>query len=404
VPGGRQGQKNAGAPPGRLWASADHQELLRPFSGPVLGTLRRRLLGWYATHARPLPWRETCDPYRIWISEIMLQQTTVKAVMPYYARFLAAFPTVHALAAATESRVLQLWEGLGYYSRGRNLHRAAQVICAELQGDFPSELAALQKLPGIGRYTAGAIRSFAFDLPAPIVEANTLRLYARLLGYPGDPRSRAGQLLLWEFAERLAQSKTPGQINQALMELGAQVCTPVDPDCLACPLKSCCRAFAEGTQKEIPAPQIRPAVTPVVEATIALRQGECFLVQQRPVGARWAGLWDFVRFPVTSLSESDPLDVECRNRLFCEVHAELQNRHGLRTETLQVLQELRHSVTRYRIRLICLTAESPVGRAITPAAATAGAERHQWLTLQEIERLPMPVTGRKFARALHRQE
>jgi A/G-specific adenine glycosylase len=161
------------------------------------------LLDWYRNHGRDLPWRMERDPYRVWLREIMLQQTTVAAVIPYLERFLVRFPTVESLAATEEADVLRLWEGLGYYSRARNLHRAAQRIVSDHGGEFPHEVAALQTLPGIGRYTAGAIASFAFGQPAAIVEANTLRLYSRLLGYDGDPRSSAGQQTLWAFAESL---------------------------------------------------------------------------------------------------------------------------------------------------------------------------------------------------------
>ncbi len=160
-------------------------------------------LKWYDRNGRKLPWRSTADPYRIWLSEIMLQQTTVAAVVPYFERFLAAFPSVNDLAAADVDRVLRLWEGLGYYSRARNLHKAAQQICERHAGSFPADVESLNALPGVGRYTAGAIASFAFNLPAPIVEANTERLYARILGLPVDVKSSAGQKSLWSFASRI---------------------------------------------------------------------------------------------------------------------------------------------------------------------------------------------------------
>src|SRR5580704_2948280 len=170
---------------------------------------RRALAAWYGRHARPLPWRNTNDPYRIWISEIMLQQTTVVAVVPYFERFLKRFPTLALLAAAKEEEVLRLWEGLGYYSRARNIHKTARRIVSEHDGGFPDSVEALRELPGIGRYTAGAIASFAFQRPAPILEANTLRLYSRLLGFRGDPRSAAGQKLLWDFATQIVPRTRP---------------------------------------------------------------------------------------------------------------------------------------------------------------------------------------------------
>src|SRR5690606_10067608 len=188
-------------------------------------------------HGRELPWNDQRDAYRVWVSEIMLQQTTVTAVKPYYERFLARFPDVQALAAASEDEVLRLWEGLGYYSRGRNLRKAAQAIVADHAGRLPADAVELARLPGIGRYTAGAIASFAYGLPEPIVEANTLRLYCRLMGYEGDPRSTAGQRQLWSFAEKILPRKSPGEFNQALMDLGATLCMPVNPNCEACPVQ-----------------------------------------------------------------------------------------------------------------------------------------------------------------------
>ncbi len=184
----------------------------------------------------------------------MLQQTTVAAVVPYFERFLSRFPTVAQLAAAPEEEVLRLWEGLGYYSRARNIHRTARRLIEEFGGQFPREVDVLMTLPGIGRYTAGAIASFAFDQPAPIVEANTLRLYCRLMGYDEDPRATEGQRLLWSLAGQLVPQRSPGRFNQALMELGATLCRPADPDCQVCPLQSWCVATRQGTQGEIPRP------------------------------------------------------------------------------------------------------------------------------------------------------
>ena len=261
-----------------------------------LRRFRTNLKRWHTQHGRDLPWRNCRDAYKVWISEIMLQQTTVVAVKPYFERFLQRFPDVAALAAADEEDVLRLWEGLGYYSRARNLHRAARAI-VERGGMFPSTVEELLQLPGIGRYTAGAIVSFAFDRPAPILEANTLRLYSRLLGYRDDPRSTVGQRLLWSFAEQLVPTKAAGEFNQALTDLGATVCTPTDPRCDDCPVAACCRALAEQAQADIPQAARRPEITALHEACIAIESNGCFLLIRRPEGARWAGLWDFVRFP-----------------------------------------------------------------------------------------------------------
>ncbi|GAG10844.1 unnamed protein product, partial [marine sediment metagenome] len=214
--------------------------------------LRRRLLAWYVKHERDLPWRRSSDPYRVWLSEVMLQQTQVATVRDYFRRFVREFPTVHKLAAADEQEVLRLWEGLGYYRRARQLHAAAQQVVAEHGGRFPQEVRELQRLPGVGRYTAGAIASIAFDRRAPILEANTIRLLSRLTGYRDDPLKAAGQRLLWATAEEILPTKHVARFNQALMELGSLVCTPNEPKCDACPLASLCAANAAGLQKQIP--------------------------------------------------------------------------------------------------------------------------------------------------------
>jgi A/G-specific adenine glycosylase len=367
-----------------------HAHIAAFLAGASLPTLRKRLLNWYAAHARDLPWRRTRDPYSIWISEIMLQQTTVTAVIPYYERFLATFPTVFALAGADEHDVLKLWEGLGYYSRARNLHRAARAIVNDHGGAFPEDVAGLEALPGIGRYTAGAIASFSRDVRAPIVEANTLRLYARLLGFAGDPRASVGQELLWEFAARLLPARDCGRINQALMELGATVCTPVDPDCTACPLRRECLAFRDGTQDRIPAPKPRPAVTQVVEAAIAVRKQGRYLLRQRGPQERWAGLWDFPRFELSTgdhaVQDSPPL----RRRLVTE----LAGLTGLSAEIGELLTEIHHSVTRFRIRLLCFEATHRQG------SIRSRESECRWVRPGEFGSVPLSVSGRRLARLL----
>ena len=353
------------------------------FKAVWLQRFRRNLIAWYGRSARDLPWRRTADPYAIWISEIMLQQTTVTAVVPYFARFLERFPTIQTLAASCEEDVLRQWEGLGYYSRGRNIHRAAKMIAAR-GGEFPADLEALFALPGIGRYTAGAIASFAFDCRTPIVEANTLRLYTRLLGYRGNPRSAEGQRLLWEFAERVLPQRAPGRFNQALMDLGATVCTPAEPRCDSCPVRSCCRAFAEAAQDKIPADKPRPEIIDVVEASIAIRRRGAYLLRRRGERERWAGLWDFPRFAI-----GDPAEADLPTRLAKEVAALT----GIEARIERPLAEFRHGVTRYRIRLLCFLGNYRRGQ---PEDAAI----HRWVRPQRFGDFPLSVTGRKLARHL----
>lgn len=374
--------------------------LLEQFPPATRNSLRQKLNRWFSQNGRSLPWRESQDPYRIWISEIMLQQTTVKAVIPYYERFLARFPTLQALASATESEVLQYWEGLGYYSRGRNLRLAAQKVVNDFAGVFPTQLHDIQSLPGIGRYTAGAISSFAHDIPAPIVEANTQRLYCRLLGFDGDTRSKSGQDLFWQFAEQLQPTGKAGHLNQALMELGSLVCTPSSPDCTRCPITQHCVAFAEGRQHEIPAPKPRPVVTATVEATIAIRHKAQYLIRKRTSSERWAGMWDFVRFSIETIDADEPLKKLVPTPLLQELSQKSLEQSSVRTGSPTLIKELKHSVTRYRIRLLCFTADTL--HPSLPIINRSDTE-YKWISLPELASLPMPVTGRKFSNHLATQ-
>lgn len=310
----------------------------------------------------------------------MLQQTTVAAVIPYFERFLEKFPRVDDLAQANEADVLRLWEGLGYYSRARNLHAAAKVIVARHSGQFPMDLAELHSLPGVGRYTAGAIASFAFDLAAPIVEANTLRLYCRLMGYDGDPRSKEGQEILWEFAEAILPKTSPGRLNQALMELGATLCSPRDPDCSHCPVQEHCAAFRNGTQSSIPRPKTRVEITETTEVSIAICKGSEYLLRKRTAQERWAGMWDFIRFEIAN----DPkVDLERIGNTVLEWT-------GLNVEMTSQVAEIRHSVTRYRITLKCFIADRIAGR-------LKSGEEWIWARPADMEQLPLSVTARQFA-------
>lgn len=355
-----------------------------------LRRFRSALRRWHDHGGRDLPWRNCRDPYKVWISEIMLQQTTVAAVKPYFERFLKRFPNVTALAAANEADVLRLWEGLGYYSRARNLQKAAQVIVAN--GDeFPETLDELLPLPGIGRYTAGAIMSFAFDRPAPILEANTLRLYCRLLGFRDDPRSTAGQRVLWSFAEKLVPTKSPGEFNQALMDLGATICTPTEPHCDECPVASCCRALAEQAQAEIPVPARRPEITETREAYVAIESSGRYLIYRRSEGQRWAGLWDFPRFELNGTAAKGEL--KARSHLERRIATEF----GPRVTITERLTQLKHSVTRFRITLDCWLAESNGDGGITTSHPTA------WVAPSEFARYPFSTTGRQFAQMLRRE-
>jgi A/G-specific adenine glycosylase len=367
-------------------------------SAPTLATsaaLRRsfcrNLLTWFRRAARDLPWRRTNDLYAIWVSEIMLQQTQVATVVPYYHRFIEQFPDIVSLAAADEQQVLRLWEGLGYYRRARQLHAAARHVAREHAGRFPATYDAVRALPGIGRYTAGAILSIGLDVRLPILEANTIRVLSRLFAYRGDPAATTGQKHLWSLAETLLPARDCGSYNQAMMELGSEVCTHRSPACDACPVALHCRARAKRLVEQIPRPAKRTNYEEVREIAVIVRRGKLVLVRQCQPGERWAGLWDFPRFAG-------------RAELASKHVAELTGIHVL---LRQHLTTLKHGVTRFRITLECYEATPRLIRN-RGRRGTANATHQRddwpgdvrWVLPSELATLPLSVTGRKLARLI----
>jgi A/G-specific adenine glycosylase len=263
-----------------------------------LGTFRKQLLGWFRQFQRDLPWRRTKDPYRIWLSEIMLQQTRVAAAIPYYERFLQRFPDVHALAAAPQEAVLCLWSGLGYYSRARNLHRGARTIVEKFRGELPDSAAQIREIPGIGEYTAGAVLSIAYGKPEALVDGNVARVLSRMFLLKGDWRSGAAKAELWRVARALmaaacAAQLHPGDFNQALMEWGAAICTPRAPQCGRCPAAQHCLARARGLQRDYP--EIKPrTLSPIWKLRswmVRAANGKVLLAQRENSGL-FGGLWE----------------------------------------------------------------------------------------------------------------
>ncbi len=355
-----------------------------PLSAAWRRIARRRLLSWYDRHARDLPWRRSPSLYRVWVSEIMLQQTQVATVETYFRRFLKAFPNVRSLAAAEEEQVLRLWEGLGYYRRARQLHQAAQIIVREYGGRFPRDLDAVRQLPGIGRYTAGAIVSIALDARAPILEANTVRLWSRLLAFRGDPTKAAGQRLLWDAAEQILPRRRIGDVNQALMDLGSQICTPRQPACDVCPLATLCAAHAAGLQESIPRLAPKQAFTDVREAAIVVRRRNEVLLRRCAPGQRWAGLWDFPRFALETAAGAD---------VRREVIEKVREQTGVLVEPGEHLTTIKHGVTRYRITLDCHAARYVSGR-----TRSSGDAELRWVRPTALTEFPLSTTGRKLAR------
>ncbi|MEO8878576.1 MAG: A/G-specific adenine glycosylase [Polyangiaceae bacterium] len=262
-----------------------------PAATPSTG-LRARLLTWYRENKRDLPWRRTRDPYAIWLSEIMLQQTRVDTAIPYYERFLSDYPTVHALAEAPLDDVLTKWSGLGYYRRARTLHAAAQQVATERAGVFPEGAAELREIKGIGPYTAGAVSSIAFDRPAALVDGNVARVYSRLFEVDDNLRSNAGMAKIWKIAEELVPNENPGDYNQALMELGATICTPRAPRCLLCPVNASCRARASGREQELPHLKAKAASKNWKRLAVVLTRGNEILLTRRRGDRLFGGMWE----------------------------------------------------------------------------------------------------------------
>jgi A/G-specific adenine glycosylase len=355
--------------------------------------ISRHIVGWFATHARDLPWRHTLDLYAIWISEIMLQQTQVKTVIPYWTRWMKRFPDIASLARARESTILKHWEGLGYYSRVRNAQRAARQIMADHDGEFSDSIPEIAALPGIGPYTYGAITSIAFNQPAPILDGNVIRVLTRLFAIDGDPKQSDVNEGLWVLATDLvtaaarirsltmkADLKISGPcsaLNQGLMELGATVCTPKQAACPSCPLRKECRAYAEGIVDRLPNTAARAKVTQRFFCTFVLQNRDEFLVRQRPTGEVNSGFWEFPNVECDSAT-SDP-------------KLALRQVTKLRVTGLDHLRDIKHSITRYRIRQRVYTGN---------ARSRSSSPDTRWCSAEELTRLPFVSAHRKLFRAL----
>lgn len=291
--------------------------------------LSAALLAWYDARRRPLPWRATRDPYRIWVSEIMLQQTQVKAVIPYYETFLARFPDVESLAIASVDEVLALWSGLGYYRRARQLHAAAKQIVK--MGEFPVNSSELQKLPGIGPYTAAAVGSIAFGESVPVLDGNVERVLSRRLGLDQDPKKAAARRRLLEAGAKLLDAARPGDSNQALMELGATICRPKKPDCDSCPLATGCLARLTGNPEHFPLSRRRRDIVRVDLVVAVVRQEERFLMFRRPEGSGLlAGFWELPNVPMRdSMAAMERALGRCYGGRFELEPASAEVRHGI---------------------------------------------------------------------------
>jgi A/G-specific adenine glycosylase len=357
-----------------------------PLTRSQIKFLRRSLLSWYDRQGRNLPWRNTADPYAIWVSEIMLQQTQVKTVIPYYHRWLAQFPTIAHLARANLQQVLKAWEGLGYYARGRNLHKAAQHLWREHNSQFPDTLEAVLALPGIGRTTAGGILSAAFNQPISILDGNVKRILARLIALPIPPNQALPRL--WQLSDTLIDPEQPRDFNQAIMDLGATICTPKNPSCLLCPWRDLCQAYRQNLQSQLP---MKEASTPLPHKKIGVAvirndKGE-ILIDRRPENGLLGGLWEF---PGGKIEPGETVQ-ECIKR-------EIQEELGIAIAVENPVITIDHAYTHFKVTLNVYYCRHLSGE---PQAIEC--QEIRWVTLDEIDQYPFPKANSRIIEALRAQ-
>ena len=341
--------------------------------------LASRLLNWYNKNKRILPWRLSgLSPYAVWVSEIMLQQTRVETVIPYYEKWLRLFPTVEMLANASEHDVLNAWEGLGYYNRARNFHKAAKIVVEKYHGELPHDLDELRTLPGIGRYTVGALASIVFGMDEPALDGNLKRVYARLFDVSEPIDSTEGEKILWQLAKNNLPKGKATDFNQALMDLGAMICVPKNPRCLICPLMKDCRARANGTQDLRPVKKIKKAVPQYIHvAGVIIKKGKVLLAQ-RPTTGLLGGMWEFPNARV----EQDPAK---------ELTKVLRSAYNLRLRAKRQVPELgvvQHAYTHFKITVHAFAVE---------LISDSKVENLKWIALKDLSDYPMGKTDRQIA-------
>ncbi len=350
--------------------------------------LSDNLLAWYAEHGRDLPWRRTRDPYAIWVSEVMLQQTRVETVLPYYLRFMDQYPTVESLAGARLEEVLKLWEGLGYYARARNLHRASRIIADRFGGELPTSEVELAALPGIGRYTADALGAIVFHRDALALEGNLRRVLARLFDIHLDPRRPEGERELRHRGRSILSGGRASEFNQAFMDLGALVCTPRSPACNACPLAADCLAFQNGTQEELPFRQPKGPLPLRQEVAAVLHENDNLLISRRPEEGLLGGLWGFPS-GYKEAGESNQL----------ALRRVVKEQLGLEIEVELLLSPLVHAYTHFRVDLQPYTCQVR-----SNSGHLREREDVRWVKAQELQDVPMGKLDRMLASELEKMD
>lgn len=366
-----------------------------------MNRLHSKLLAWYHANQRRLPWRGHPSAYAVWVSEIMLQQTRVEAVIPYFEKWMHLFPTVQALASASEQDVLNAWEGLGYYSRARNLHKAARIVTDQYHGEIPRDLNELRRLPGIGRYTLGAIASIAFGMDVSTLDGNIKRVYARIFGMEEPVDSPTGEKNLWDLADKNLPKGHAGDYNQALMDLGATICMPKNPRCLICPLMRLCKACQSGTQNQLPVKTPKKEVPHYVHAAAVIVQRGRVLLAQRPSEGLLGGMWEFPNGrvagePATGLPEA----LKAGYRLGVKVQripraersgAEPQTARALRTPSARrssALGIVRHAYSHFSVTVHVFACD---------LLSLPKATNLKWVSLRRLSAYPMGKIDRQIA-------
>jgi len=340
--------------------------------------IQSKLLRWFEKDKRDLPWRKTRDPYTIWVSEIMLQQTQVATVIPYYQKFLKSFPTLHHLAKSDLSKVLKVWEGLGYYSRARNLHRASQIVLNRFHGGVPDTLKDLLSLPGIGRSTAGAILSFAFHKEAPILDGNAKRVFSRLFAVSGSPGERKTEGLLWKISESLIPKGFSNPFNQALMDLGSILCTPKEPECDRCPLHHFCKGRASGKPERYPAKMLKRTIPHRESISVVIKKDGKVLLNQRPPVGLLGGLWEF---PNWRIEGEGRLRLRLRNYIKKEMEMDI--------EVKELIGVFHQTYSHFKLTLQVFICQHLNGKG-----------KGKWVPIQNLNLLPMSRIHRKIAQTI----
>lgn len=374
----------------------------------------RTLIAWQKQHGRHhLPWQNTRDPYRIWLSEIMLQQTQVAAVVPYYERFLARFPTLQALAQAPDDAVMALWSGLGYYARARNLHRCAQVICAEYGGQFPQQAATIATLPGVGRSTAAAIAAFAFRERAAILDGNVKRVLCRHFGVEGFPGQAQVEKSLWGLAEQLLPDAHIEAYTQGLMDLGASLCQRSKPQCTRCPLQESCVAYRDQRTNALPTPRPPRVQVQRYALMLVIQHGAAILLEKRPASGIWGGLWSLPQIDInvaefsSGIASSKAPQTLKHTLQMCVVTC-LQ-RYGIAAQHTQAIEELtafKHTFTHFRLSVLPIRVYLSKRPSVVGHHSSVGVKKpvelneHRWLALNAMDQTGLPAPVRRLLEPL----